>query len=161
MDIQISSNFERLLFEVHDRDASAVRRLMDELAKTGAFGLDANPLAAIRADFAAGRADEAETAATIRETYRATNFLADPHSAVGIAVARKNQKPGVPMISLATAHPAKFPDAVRAAARVEPALPAGIGDLLAREERFTVIANDAKRVETFIADHARKVPEKV
>lgn len=161
MDIQISSNFERLLFEVHDRDASAVRRLMDELAKTGAFDLDAKPLAAIRADFAAGRADEAETAATIRETYRATGFLADPHGAVGIAVAGKNQKPGVPMISLATAHPAKFPDAVRAAAGVEPALPAGNGDLLAREERYTVIANDAMRVETFIADHARKVPEKV
>jgi threonine synthase len=161
MDIQISSNFERLLFEVHGRDGAAVRRLMDDLAKSGGFTLDAGPLAAIRADFAAGRADEAETAATIDATYRATGFLADPHSAVGIAVAGRNRKPEVPMICLATAHPAKFPEAVRAAAGVDPALPAGLGDLLSRDERYTVIANDAKRVETFIADYARKVPEKV
>jgi threonine synthase len=161
MDIQVSSNFERLLFEAHGRDGAAVRRLMEALARSGTFTLDAAALAAIRADFEAGRADEAETAAAIRDTYRATGFLADPHTAVGLAVAARHLKPGVPMVALATAHPAKFPDAVRAASGVEPPVPPAIAGILDRPEKLTVIANDAKEVETFIADRVRRVPEKV
>ncbi|MEO8669511.1 MAG: threonine synthase [Bauldia sp.] len=161
MDIQISSNFERLLYEVHGRDGATVRRLMDALAKSGGFAIDAGPLAAIRADFAAGRADEAETAATIRDTYKATGFLADPHTAVALSVAAKHMEPGVPMVALATAHPAKFPDAVRAASGVEPVLPESLAGILDRQERFTAVANDPKVVEAFIADYVRHVPEKV
>jgi threonine synthase len=161
MDIQISSNFERLLYEVHGRDSTLVGRLMDALSRSGSFAIESGPLAAIRADFAAGRADEAETAATIRETYRATGFLADPHTAVGLAVARKNLAPGIPMVALATAHPAKFPAAVRAAAGIDPVLPEGFAGILDRPEKFAVIANDPRQVETFIADHVRRVAERV
>jgi threonine synthase len=161
MDIQVSSNFERLLFEAYGRDGQAVRRLMDDLGRQGAFRIDPGPLAAIRADFAAGSADEAETAATIAETWKRTGFLPDPHTAVGLAVAARHRKPGVPMVALATAHPAKFADAVKAATGIEPDLPAGFADIMRREEKFTTIANDAKAVAAFIADHVRRVPEKV
>ena len=114
MDIQISSNFERLLFEAYGRDAAAVRRLMSDLAAGSTFTIAEGPLARIRDDFAGGRTDEAETAATIRETWQTTGFLPDPHTAVGLAVARRFAAPGTPMITLATAHPAKFADAVEA-----------------------------------------------
>src|SRR5439155_25374622 len=107
MDIQVSSNFERLLFEAVDRDAAGVARLMTDLVRTGRFSLPKAALAAIRADFSAGRADEAETLAAIRSTYETTGFLADPHTAVGLAVARQFADKAEPMIALATAHPAK------------------------------------------------------
>jgi threonine synthase len=130
-------------------------------AGAGAFTIDQGPLEAIRADFAAGSADEAETAATIQQTYAATGFLPDPHTAVGLAVAARHRKAGVPMVALSTAHPAKFPDAVRAAVGAEPPLPDGLARLISREERLTTIANDPKAVEAFIADHVRRVAEKV
>jgi len=160
MDIQVSSNFERLLFEVLGRDGAAVRRLMEDL-RAGGFELGAAPLAAIHKDFVAGRADEAEAARAMRETYASTGFLPDPHTAVGLAVSRRFLTPGVPMITLATAHPAKFPDAVRTATGVEPALPDRLGDLMERRERFTTIANDGSAVEKFIAGHTRALAEKV
>jgi threonine synthase len=134
---------------------------MDDLSRTGSFELGGEPLANMRDDFAAGRADEAETAETIRDTYARTGFLPDPHTAVGLFVAAKNRKAGVPMVALATAHPAKFPDAVKAAAGIEPALPAGFDGLLGAREEFTKVANDAKAIEAFIADHVRRVSEKV
>ena len=160
MDIQISSNFERLLFEVHGRDGAAVRRLMDDLGR-GSFALDKPALDAIRKDFAAGRADEAETAATMREVHARTGMLVDPHTAVGLSVAERFAKAGVPMITLATAHPAKFPDAVRAATGQEPALPEALSDLMQRREQFTTIGNDRAAVERYIAGHTRALVEKV
>jgi threonine synthase len=161
MDIQVSSNFERLLFEAYGRDGRAVGRLMAELGKSGWFGIDAAPLAAIRDEFHAGRADEAETAATIRETWRETGFLADPHTAVGLAVARRFAEPGVPMVTLATAHPAKFPDAVQSASGHRPEPPEGFRDLTLRKESFTVLANDRAAVEGFIAERVQRVAEEV
>lgn len=161
MDIQVSSNFERLLFEAYGRDGRAVSRLMGELGKAGSFAIDAAPLAAIRTEFDAGRADEAETAATIRETWRETGFLADPHSAVGLAVARRFAEPGVPMVTLATAHPAKFPDAVERASGERPEPPEGFRDLVRRQESFAVLANDRAAVEGFIAERAQRVAEEV
>ena len=166
MDIQVSSNFERLLFEAYGRDGAAIRLLMDSLARTGSFDVAPEALAAVRADFAAGRADETEVAATIRDTYAATGFLADPHTAVGLAVARQFSKPGVPMVTLATAHPAKFPETVKAAAAVVPRLPAGFGDVMSRPERYTTLANDRKAVEDHVAERSRvltrdAVPESV
>src|SRR5690606_9298957 len=118
-------------------------------------------LANIRRDFSAGRADEAEVAETIRRTHAQTGFLADPHTAVGLAVASRFARPGVPMVTLATAHPAKFPAAVAAASGVEPQLPAGFGDILNKSERFVTLANDRRTVEDHIARLTRAAGERV
>ena len=124
MDIQVSSNFERLLFEACGRDGRQVRALMATLAQSRRFSISTRALSEIRALFSADRADEEETAATIRTTLRETARLVDPHTAVGLAVAEKEARdPAMPMIVLGTAHPAKFPDAVEAACGSAPALP--------------------------------------
>ncbi|QDZ09409.1 threonine synthase [Devosia ginsengisoli] len=154
MDIQISSNFERLLFESAGRDAGAVIRMMDGLKQSGGFALPDNALAAIRRDFAAGTTGEAETRATIAGTLKASGYLLDPHTAVGVHVAQAYLG-ATPMVTLATAHPAKFPAAVKDAAGVEPALPAWLADLHSREERLSVLANDQNAVEDFIAARTR------
>ncbi|MCF3640140.1 threonine synthase [Rhizobium sp. TRM95111] len=155
MDIQISSNFERLLFEAHGRDAGAVRNAMAGLKQSGAFEIGEKALAAIRKEFRAGRASEKQVAKTIRDTLAATGYLIDPHTATGVFVAAKNEKPRSPMVTLATAHPAKFPAAVKSACGIDPALPTWLADLMQREERFEVLDADLKTVETFIADRAR------
>ena len=154
MDIQISSNFERLLFEAAGRDPQAVIRMMDGLKQSGGFAVPEPALAAIRRDFAAGTTGEAETAATIADTYRDAGYLLDPHTAVGVHVARDHLGP-VPMITLGTAHPAKFPAAVEDAAGVAPALPAWLADLHSRAERLSVLANDQAAVENYITARTR------
>lgn len=150
MDIQVSSNFERLLFEVYAHDFNMVRRLMAGLAQSGGFAVGDRELQAIRNEFDAGTADEAATAATIRETLAATGELLDPHTAVGYAVARRQVLSASPMVTLATAHPAKFPDAVEKASGVRPGLPQRFAHLLTAEERFTVLPNDVAAVRDFI-----------
>ena len=150
MDIQISSNFERLLFEVHGRDPNAVRRMMASLAQSGSFTIGARELEQIRHEFDSGATDEAETAATIRQTLADTGELLDPHTAVGYAVARKAEASSSPMVTLATAHPAKVPDAVEKACGVRPGLPPRLDYLLSAKERFTVLPNDVGRVRDFI-----------
>lgn len=155
MDIQISSNFERLLFEAHDRDASAVRGLMDSMKQSGGFTISEKPLSAIRSEFAAGRSTVDETAATIKSVLDADGYLLDPHSAIAVKVAREKVSGTTPMVVLATAHPAKFPDAVKAASGVTPALPAWLLDLMDRKESFTVLHNDLKIVEEYIRRHSR------
>ncbi|MDJ1157858.1 threonine synthase [Chelatococcus sp. SYSU_G07232] len=159
MDIQVSSNFERLLFEAYGRDGAAVRQLMASLAQSGSFDIAAAPLAAIRREFTAGRSTEAETAREIDETWTRAGYLLDPHTAVGTAVARRAhvEDPATPMVVLSTAHPAKFPDAVEKASGVRPPLPAHLADLHDRPERFTVLPNDQRAVETFVRTHARAV----
>ncbi len=157
MDIQVSSNFERLLFEAYDRRASAIRELMADLGSSGAFAIDEAPLAAIRRDFAGGMADEAEVAATMAETLRETGFLPDPHTAVGIAVGQRFREPATPLVTLSTAHPAKFAAAVEAATGRTPSLPEGYADLMQGTEAFTVIANDQRRFEDFLLAHAGAV----
>jgi threonine synthase len=160
MDIQVSSNFERLLFEVHNRHGAVVSGLMGALTGTGRFALSADAQRRIAADFAAGRADEAETAAEMRDTYRATGWLPDPHTAVGLSVARRFVGEE-PMIVLATAHPAKFGAAVKAAIGHEPALPARLAGILDKPERVAALDNDVHAVEKFIAARARAFMEKV
>ncbi|MGV8853759.1 MAG: threonine synthase [Devosia sp.] len=155
MDIEISSNFERLLFESAGRDAVAVVRMMDGLKQSGGFAVPEQALAAIRRDFAAATTDEAATKATIAQTLKAADYLLDPHTAVGVHVARQQQRGATPMITLATAHPAKFPAAVKAASGVNPALPAWLADLYDREERLSVLANDQQAVEDFISARTR------
>ena len=157
MDIQVSSNFERLLFEAMGRDGAAVAGLMSSLGQAGSFTLPEAALAAIRADFASGRADEAETAATIGRIRAETGEVIDPHTAVAVSVAERFLSGDVPMITLSTAHPAKFPDAVEAATGARPALPVWLGDLMAREERFDVVENDLVAVERFVEGRSRAV----
>ncbi len=157
MDIQVSSNFERLLFEVLDRDSSAVNRLMAGLKQSGAFTLDPATLARIRAEFDAAAVPEDEVVAEIRDVYRDTGQIIDPHSAIGVRAARKlvADDPATPVVALATAHAAKFPDAVEAATGIRPALPPHLADLLERRERFTVLPNDEGAVERAIRERAR------
>ena len=157
MDIQVSSNFERLLLEALGRDGAALTGLMNGLGQSGAFAIPEPALAAIRADFAAARTDEAETREAIRATLAGSGYLLDPHTAVGVSVARRLHDPAVPMVTLATAHPAKFPAAVRAAAGVEPPLPPWLADLYNRPERYDVLDNDARKVETFVLERTRAV----
>src|SRR5581483_10365433 len=160
MDIQVSSNFERLLFDAYKRDAGAVRNLMNGLAQAKRFSVSAHALEAMRELFAAGRADEQESAATIRAWMREASYCADPHTAVALAVAEKEMRdPAVPMVVLSTAHPAKFPDAVAAACGRTPALPDWIGDLNARSERVTVLPPDQAVVEKFVAGVSRAAQE--
>jgi threonine synthase len=161
MDIQVSSNFERLLFDASGRDAAEVRRLMAQLTQSRRFSLSSRALEQIRALFSADRADEEETAATIRTTLRETSRLVDPHTAVGLAVAEKEEArdPAVPMIVLGTAHPAKFPEAVEAACGVRPGLPDWLSDLPQRAERSTSMAVDQGALEKFIMAASRAARE--
>ena len=155
MDIQVSSNFERLLFEAGGRDADAVVRAMEGLKQSRSFTLDGSARERIAADFDAGRADEDAVFTTIRETLDQTGYLLDPHTAVGLHVAREKAERGTPMVTLATAHPAKFPDAVEAACGIRPPLPARSGDLMARVERSTLVANELNALEDLIRQRAR------
>lgn len=160
MDIQVSSNFERLLFEAVDRDAPTIRALMSSLQQSGQFTLQAKALAAVRDGFDAERADETETAAAIRTSWRECGDLIDPHTAVAIAVAeRLGSDSGVPSIVLSTAHAAKFPDAVEAACGVRPELPAWLDGLITKPEQIKVIANDAAAVEKFVRSVSRAAKE--
>jgi threonine synthase len=156
----VSSNFERLLFDVYDRDGAAVRALMGSLAQSRRFVLSAHALSQIRALFTADRADEDEVAATIRTVKRETGNSVDPHTAVGIAVAEKETRdPAVPMVVLSTAHAAKFPDAVEAACGVRPRLPEWLCDLDKRPERVTVLPVDQSAVERFVLKTSRAAQE--
>ncbi|MCX7304220.1 MAG: threonine synthase [Hyphomicrobiales bacterium] len=155
MDIQISSNFERLLFEAGGRDAGAVRGYMGSLRQSGAFTVDPQALARIRAEFDAGRATSAEAADTIRATLKADGYLLDPHTATAVHVARRTAASQTPMIVLATAHPAKFPAAVEAACGVVPALPEWLAGMMSAAEKYTVLPSDLKMVEDYISRRAR------
>ncbi len=155
MDIQVSSNFERLLFEASGRDAATVRRSMGNLKQSGAFTIEPGPLGRIREEFAAGRSPMRETADTIRHTLEASGYLLDPHTATAVHVAESINVSATPMVILGTAHPAKFPAAVKAAADIEPQLPVWLSDLMEREEKFTVLPSSAKMVEEYVSRHTR------
>ena len=156
MDIQVSSNFERLLFEVAERDASTVRRLMAGLNQSGAFSLEREMHAPLQALFTSGVCDEAETAATIAGMLKRTGLVVDPHTAVGIAVAERHLG-ATPMVTLATAHPAKFPDAVEAACGVRPELPDWARAVLTLPEAYQVLPAELRAVEHAIEARSRAV----
>jgi threonine synthase len=158
MDIEVSSNFERLLFEASGRDAGAVRALMGSLGQSGAFTLHPRLREAIGAHFASGMCSEAENAAVIAETRRESGVLLDPHSAIGVAVARRRGDTA-PLVALATAHPAKFPEAVEAACGVRPALPEWAAGILRREERYEVLPARIEAVERAIETRVRAQAE--
>ncbi|WP_171136578.1 threonine synthase [Ruegeria sp. HKCCC1038] len=152
MDIQVSSNFERALYYAYGEDGSAVAQLMDEL-KTGGFNVSQGAMQALRESFDSGRVSEDETLATIKHTLANSAELVCPHTAVGIKVAEEQRRADVPMITLATAHPAKFPAAVEEASGVHPPLPSRMSDLYERPERVTRIANDLGTLEDHIRRH--------
>jgi threonine synthase len=154
MDIQVSSNFERLLFEVEGRNPGAVRRHMAGLRQSGSFTLGDGAHDALAADFSSGVCDEAETAATIARLLQRTGQLIDPHTAVGVAVAERHLGT-VPMVTLAAAHPAKFPEAVEQAAGERPELPDWAKPILSREESYLVLPAELEAVEDAIATHSR------
>ena len=160
MDIQVSSNFERLLFEAYHRDAKAIRALMGSLTQSRRFTIASHALKDMRALFTADRASEEECAATMRATMREAGYCVDPHTAVGLAVAEKETRdPSVPMIALSTAHPAKFPDAVEKATGTRPKLPEWLTDLGERKERVQVLPADQATVERFVASASRAAKE--
>jgi threonine synthase len=156
MDIQVSSNFERLMFDASGRDASGIRAMMGSLTQSQRFALPPRALSEIRNLFSADRASEDEVAATIRTTLRETGHAIDPHTAVAVAVAEKEHRdPALPMIVLSTAHAAKFPDAVEAACGVRPPLPDWLSDLETRPENVTVLPPDQGQVERFVLAASR------
>ncbi|WP_150496580.1 threonine synthase [Roseibium aquae] len=157
MDIQVSSNFERLLSEATGHDGQTVRRMMQQLGQSGSFAIPEPALAEIRSLFDAGRSDEEATAARIKSTLADAGYLLDPHTAIGVEVAGIFETPQVPMVVLGTAHPAKFPDAVEAACGVRPALPENLQPMMSAEERQQILPADQTAVESYIEEHARAV----
>ena len=150
MDIQVSSNFERALFDALGRDGAAVAGLMADL-KGGAFRIPQGALQALREAFASGRASEMETQATIARVRASTGELLCPHTAVGVKVAEESMGDN-PMVTLATAHPAKFPDAVETATGLRPPLPARMADLYDRPERFTRVTGDLAAIQSLVRE---------
>ena len=153
MDIQVSSNFERFVFDLLDRDGAAVGAAMDSFRQSGRLDLGGDSLRRMRAVFDAHRSDDDATLETIATVYRETGELLDPHSAVGVAVARDaGVDPAVPTVALACAHPSKFPDAVEKATGVRPALLGRHADLLEREEKYAVLPNNLSAVKRYVRD---------
>lgn len=151
MDIQVSSNFERALYLAYGKDAGAIRQIMEEL-KSGGFTISQGALQVLRELYGSGRVSEDETLAMIHTIREETGEILCPHSAVGAAVARRNIEPGVPMVTLATAHPAKFPDAVEQAVGVRPELPSHMANLFDLPETVTRVENDVNALKSLILE---------
>jgi threonine synthase len=148
MDIQISSNFERFLFDLYGRDGARVREAMDLFSKTGKFTVQDSELQSARKLFSALRLDDTETKSLIGKLYAETGTLVDPHSAIGVAAGQPHTDG--PVISVATAHPAKFPDAVEEASGVRPGLPDHLSDLMEREEQYDTLANNLGTAQEYV-----------
>jgi threonine synthase len=156
MDIQVSSNFERLLFDLMDRDGAAVAQCMDGFRKTGRFEVSQGQLDRVRELFEGYRCDTTETLSVMKEAYDGSGYLVDPHSAVGVAAARATDlDPAVPLVVMGTAHPAKFPDAVERATGVRPPLPRHLADLYDRVERMDILPNDIQILKDHVKARAR------
>jgi threonine synthase len=154
MDIQVSSNFERLLFEMNNRDGSATAQQLQRFRTNGELMVETDQYSTwITPTFRAHRSTDSETLAVMKRMYNEHKMLVDPHTAIGIAAAEEFAVRGTPMITLATAHPAKFPDAVEKATGVRPGLPEHVADLFERNERIVNLPNDLKAVEAFVASH--------
>ncbi len=157
MDIQISSNFERLLYDLHDQDAGKINALMDHFASTNKLEVSPEILEKARSHFSSVRVDEAQTKDTMREYYKTYDYILDPHSAIGAFAADSFlQEPGnegARVVTLATAHAAKFPDVVKETTNIHPELPEHLSDLLERKESFTRVENNLEDVQAFIAKH--------
>ena len=155
MDIMVSSNFERMLFDLYERDGAAIAELMAGFKQTGELQLAEQPLAKARELFSSYRLDDEAMVQVIADVWENTEYLLDPHTAIGVEAARKTRRrQDIPMICLATAHPAKFPEAVRKAGYPQdPALPHHMADLFEREERYSVQPNELSEVHQFMTDN--------
>ena len=150
MDIQVSSNFERLLFELVGRDGEEVASRMERFREEGRIDLG-DVLGPMREVFTGARIDDAAVQRIIAATYRRSDVVVDPHTAVGLgAAALRHRDPSVPIVCVATAHPAKFPDAVEQAIGDRPELPEHLADLFDREERCVTLPNDLQAVQGYI-----------
>jgi threonine synthase len=156
MDIGVSSNFERLLFELLDRDAAATAATMADFRATGRMAVPDEKWRAIRREFSGFRLSDEATLTEIARTWRDANYLADPHTAVGVAAAREQGPVGLPVIVAATAHPAKFPDAIEQAVGFRPALPPHLSDLYEREEKYERAPNELAAIETLVRNFANR-----
>ncbi len=157
MDIQISSNFERYLCDLMRRDHKKLNAAMSAFKTSKSFDVDATMLQQARGEFAAERTTDPETLQMMRECYEHTGILIDPHTAVGLhATLQSQQDPTIPVVTLACAHPSKFPDAVEQATGIRPELPARLADLLDRPEYVTVMPNDLQKLTNFIRSEARQ-----
>ncbi len=153
MDIEVSSNFERLLFDLYDREGDAVVQLMDALQEEGTFTLSQGATQKLQDEFDSGRCSENETSAQIKRSYEDVGEVLCPHSAIAVKVANSIMRDEtVPMITLATAHPAKFPAAVEAACGIHPELPKRMGDLFNRDERITKVGNNLAEITAIIRE---------
>ena len=160
MDIAVSSNFERLLFDAYGRDAGEVRSAMASLSQSGSFAIKHGAMERMRGLFSAGMCDRHAAGRRIARTLAETDITVDPHTAVGLEVAERHMTGGrgeAPMVTLATAHAAKFPDAVRDALGHEPAVPERLGGLMEREERFDALPNDLRAVQDYVRERSRAV----
>jgi threonine synthase len=155
MDIQVASNFERLLFDLCGRDGAATAGLMEEFAAHGRFRLGRKPLAAARRHFLGARVGEAQTRGEIARCYRETGIIIDPHTAVALAAARRNANPAVPTVVLATAHPAKFSEAIQRAIGKLPETPPALGAALRGPEHCAHLAADFAAVRAYIKQRSR------
>lgn len=156
MDIQVSSNFERLLFELLGRDGAACAATMRAFRQGGKMEIPQAAWREAAALFASYALDDAGTLAEIRRLHAASGYLADPHSAIGIAAARMRAPAGVPVVAMATAHPAKFPDAMEAAIGLSPALPPRLADLYQRQERYQRAPCEIAAIEELVRATARR-----
>ena len=156
MDIQVSSNLERLLFELLERDAGQVARLMAGFGATGRLEVPREVLGPLEGFVATTRVDDDAVARAMGELHAASGHLVDPHTAVGLVAGRTCRLgPAVPLVVMATAHPAKFPDTVEAATGVRPELPDHLADLYDRPERCTTLPCDVASVRDYVVAHAR------
>ncbi len=158
MDIQVSSNFERFLFDLVGRDADDVRAKMNSFKQSGAFSVSEEQLKKARNIFSAHRCSDAQTSVTMAECFNESNYMIDPHTAVGLHAGwcEKGRDSAIPLVALACAHPAKFPDAVEQATGIRPPLPAHLADLYGRKEILTVLPNDLSKLQGFIRDNINK-----
>ncbi|NND82713.1 MAG: threonine synthase [Gammaproteobacteria bacterium] len=157
MDIMVSSNYERLLFDLHDGDGAAVAKLMADFER-GEMRLSESALARARAVFDSDRVADEQALAMMAELYNSTGYLLDPHTAIGVAAARTRRRNlETPLVCMATAHPVKFPDAVaKALPGVNPGLPARVRELMQRQERYQVLPKDLAGLHAYIAAHLQK-----
>ena len=158
MDIMVSSNFERLLFDLHGRNGAAIAGLMDSFKQGGGFSVEQERWTEARKLFDSLAVDDAQTCETIAEVYGQTGELLDPHTAIGVKAARECRRSlDIPMVILGTAHPVKFPDAVeKAGVGKALELPVHLADLFERDERCTVLPNDLKAVQAFVSQHGNR-----
>jgi threonine synthase len=154
MDIQLASNFERYLYYLMDEDTAKVRKAMADFSSTGGLTFESNLQKRVAQDFLSGSATRSETIATIRDFYQATGYVLDPHTAIGVKVGKEQTGGECPLICLATAHPAKFGDAVQEAINTPPTMPESLSDIENRPSRCEIIDAETEAVRNFVEQHS-------